>query len=613
MHGNNSMLISNAIPDFSVLSRSKWCLQAAGLAAALFTLSIAPAHADYNDDVGYTVLEAELGAGLPDGSGVVVSQAEASALVNGVQAWMPDPNNTEFTTKSIFNYSNAPAGIFSGHATGVGRRFYGDITSTSPGITNITAYSSNHWLGSGYLRIYTGTGLVYQPLSSASRIVNHSWIGNAGGYNTDGLARLDWTIETDETVQAVGFTGSTTNALLSSAYNVISVNNTAAPTNAGSASGGGIYTSGRTKPDIVAPTTTTSRATPRVASVAALLVDAANSNPSWSTDPVGISTTNRNGDTIYNAERVEVIKAALMAGADRETSNTTSTDITDYRVNVADQTANGLDRRFGAGQLNVHNSYHIIAGSEQNSNEDQAGGAGMIGTMGFDYDPAFCGSNGSNATATYYFAPTSGPARLAATLAWNLAIAGGSKNNFNGSATLYDLDLRLFDVTDSGNWVLIASSQSTAENTENLWQLLDGSKNYALQVGRGTAQGAFKWDYGLAWQVLSVAALTVDPVVLPAAFQSIAYSQQTLTASNGQSPYTWSIASGALPTGLTLSSGGIISGTATMPGQTSFTVQVTDANSATATLDLQINVQNTSSEFPGYNGPCGTCHSASGF
>jgi len=594
--------------ETSTTNRSNWLLRAAGSIIALSLLIALPAQADYKDDVGYTMLESELGVGIPDGTGVPVSEVEAAVLVGDDSAWMPNAGDPEFNDATITDISGAIPGIFSGHATSVGKRFFGNTTSTSPGITGIAAYLADHWIDDGFLRINTGGGPVYQPLSSASRIANHSWIGNAGIYNEDSLARLDWVIETDEMVQVVGFTGSTSNPLLGSAFNVIAVNKTAAPTNAGSASAGGIYTSGRVKPEIVAPEISASTATPRVASTSALLIDAAHSNPSWSTDPAGISTTNRNGDTIYNAERVEIIKAALMAGADRSTSNSTSTDITDYRINAADQTSNGLDRRFGAGQLNVFNSYQVIAAGEQNSIEDYAGGAGLINSTGFDYDKAFGGSNGSNAAATYYFAQTGGPARLTASLVWNLAIAGGNKNQFDGSATLYDMDLLLFDVTDPGNWILVGNSASTNENTENLWQLLDDGKDYALRVERGAAQGAFKWDYGLAWQVTPVAPLTVDPVTLPAAYRNEAYPPQTLTASNGQSPYTWSIVSGSLPPGLALSSGGVISGTPTTIGAAFFTVQVMDAYSATATQDLQIIVQNR-----GYSGPCGACHSTSGF
>jgi len=52
--------------------------------------------------------------------------------------------------------------------------------------------------------------------------------------------------------------------------------------------------------------------------------------------------------------------------------------------------------------------------------------------------------------------------------------------------------------------------------------------------------------------------------------------------------YTWSISSGALPAGLTLS-GGTISGTPTNGG-TSFTVQVTDNIGFAATKELSITI-----------------------
>jgi len=609
MHFIRTMMFPMLTTKFKVIPSVDQPGRRSLLAGSLLTvllLATPAAQADYKSDVSYTALQSELGAGTPDGSGVVVSHVEASIQVGTNPAWMPDTGNAEFTGKTITDVSGSLPGVFSGHATGVGKKFYGNVTSTSPGITTIASLLADHWLGNGFLRVNTGGSPVFQPLSSASRISNHSWVGNAGIYNMDALARLDWAIETDEMVQTVGFNGTATNPLLSSAYNVISVNNTAVPTTAGSASAGGIYTSGRTKPEIVAPAANTSSATPRVSSAAALLIEVAHNNPGLSTDPAGTSTFNRNGDTIYNAERVEIIKAALMAGADRATGNSTSTDITDYRVAAADRTANGLDRRFGAGQLNISSSYHIIAAGEQNSSEDQPGGSGLIGTTGFDYDPAFGGSNGSNSTATYYFAPTSGPARLTVALAWNLSVAGGTPNNFNGTATLYDLDLQLYDVTDPGNWILVGNSQSATENTENLWQLLDGGKNYALRVQRGVAQTAFKWDYGLAWQLTPVAPLAIDPVVLPTSYRNVVYPAQTLTASGGQPPYSWTVVVGTLPPGLTLSPDGVISGTPTVFGLSSFTVQVSDAAANTATIDLELSVQSQ-----GY--VCGLCHAASGF
>jgi subtilisin family serine protease len=84
--------------------------------------------------------------------------------------------------------------------------------------------------------------------------------------------------------------------------------------------------------------------------------------------------------------------------------------------------------------------------------------------------------------------------------------------------------------------------------------------------------------------------LTVTTTSLPGGTQNTAYST-TLAATGGSSPYTWSIASGTLPAGLTLaSSTGVISGTPTGTGTTNLTAQVTDANSLTATQALNLTV-----------------------
>src|ERR1019366_2174291 len=58
------------------------------------------------------------------------------------------------------------------------------------------------------------------------------------------------------------------------------------------------------------------------------------------------------------------------------------------------------------------------------------------------------------------------------------------------------------------------------------------------------------------------------------------YSQQ-LAASGGPPPSSWSVISGALPAGLTLSGSGTISGTLPTAGTSTFTVQVTDSVAAT--------------------------------
>jgi len=71
--------------------------------------------------------------------------------------------------------------------------------------------------------------------------------------------------------------------------------------------------------------------------------------------------------------------------------------------------------------------------------------------------------------------------------------------------------------------------------------------------------------------------LSIAKASLPQGTQSVPYGQ-SLFASGGTTPYNWSLLSGSLPAGLTLSSAGLISGTPTAAGVFNFTVQVTDSS-----------------------------------
>ncbi len=53
---------------------------------------------------------------------------------------------------------------------------------------------------------------------------------------------------------------------------------------------------------------------------------------------------------------------------------------------------------------------------------------------------------------------------------------------------------------------------------------------------------------------------------------------QPFTASDGSGSYSYSLASGTLPAGLSLTMGGVLSGTPTQTGSFSLSVQATDAN-----------------------------------
>ena len=78
--------------------------------------------------------------------------------------------------------------------------------------------------------------------------------------------------------------------------------------------------------------------------------------------------------------------------------------------------------------------------------------------------------------------------------------------------------------------------------------------------------------------------LSITTSSLPAGIQGVIYPTTALTAIGGNPPYTaWSISSGALPAGLSLTSAGAITGTPTTAGTFSFTVQVTDSSSPSGT------------------------------
>lgn len=88
------------------------------------------------------------------------------------------------------------------------------------------------------------------------------------------------------------------------------------------------------------------------------------------------------------------------------------------------------------------------------------------------------------------------------------------------------------------------------------------------------------------------AALSITTASLPAGNVGSVYNQ-TVSATGGKTTYTWSIISGALPAGLSLNaSTGIITGTPTTAGTSSFTVQVADVNAVTATKALSIAINN---------------------
>ena len=78
---------------------------------------------------------------------------------------------------------------------------------------------------------------------------------------------------------------------------------------------------------------------------------------------------------------------------------------------------------------------------------------------------------------------------------------------------------------------------------------------------------------------LNIAQFTVNNGVIGIAYKFL------LVASGGVTPYTWTIASGQLPPGLSMASDGVISGTPTTLGKFTFTAKVTDSQTPTAAVN----------------------------
>jgi len=151
------------------------------------------------------------------------------------------------------------------------------------------------------------------------------------------------------------------------------------------------------------------------------------------------------------------------------------------------------------------------------------------------------------------------------------------------------------------------SMAATGGTTPYSWSIPAGSLPAGLSLGASsgaitgtpTASGTSNFTATVTDSVgatgtkaLSIVINNGPPVIttasLPGDTINVAYNQ-TLTATGGQTPYTWSISSGSLPTGLSLnSSTGAITGTPTATGTSGFTARVADNAAATATKALSI-------------------------
>ncbi len=84
--------------------------------------------------------------------------------------------------------------------------------------------------------------------------------------------------------------------------------------------------------------------------------------------------------------------------------------------------------------------------------------------------------------------------------------------------------------------------------------------------------------------------LSLSGLSTPDGKVNTSYSQ-TFTATGGNPPYSWSVVGGTLPTGLSLSSGGQLSGVPVQAGAFAFRVQVADSTGGSANAAASLNIQ----------------------
>lgn len=143
---------------------------------------------------------------------------------------------------------------------------------------------------------------------------------------------------------------------------------------------------------------------------------------------------------------------------------------------------------------------------------------------------------------------------------------------------------------DSGDFVLDTAGLSLTINPGTTTEfrlafdpVLIGIKGAGLSFTHNDAGIASPFTISLSGVGTSAGSVIITtPSPLPQGYRTVAYSQ-ALAAAGGNGSYTWTVDSGALPAGLSLSATGVISGTPTATGGSNFTVRATDGVGVTGT------------------------------
>ena len=175
-----------------------------------------------------------------------------------------------------------------------------------------------------------------------------------------------------------------------------------------------------------------------------------------------------------------------------------------------------------------------------------------------------------------------------------VAISTGSPLPAGTTGSVYSQTLNASGGTAPYSWNVVAGSPpgGLSLNTAGLISGIPqapGTFNFTVQANdsaSGSAQKAFSIIITPAPAPVTI--LTASP--LPSGAAGSAYSQ-TLSASGGSAPYSWTVSAGSLPGGVSLSSGGLISGSPQAAGVFNFTIQANDSASRSAQKAFSITVE----------------------
>ncbi|MEA3189175.1 MAG: hypothetical protein QOD99_3005 [Chthoniobacter sp.] len=425
------------------------------IAAAFLLLAFTAAA---QDSIGLNALRA-LDPTL-SGSGVNVAQAEAS--------FGPDANNgnrpifevspaTVGQPNSLFVYTSGSgtatgvpppnaAGSESGHADAVGNNFYGGSAGVAPGVARVDNYDASYFYNN----------IVTAGVTIPAKIINQSFIftGLTSGQQTTIESNYDNYAASKNALFVSGAGNSGSVSPPATSYNGIAVG---AYNSDPTTSGTGPTINGRSKPDITAPAGETSYSTPLVAGAAAILVQA------------GTRGDGGTG-TASSATDIRTAKALLLNGA----------------VKPADWTHTAtmpLDQRYGAGVLNVSNSYDELKGGKHTfttATTNSVGGShvppivsgSVSGTLGWDFN-TIASSPMTDAVNHYFFDLTTS-ADSTFTFTGTLVC-----NRQSGQTGINNLDLYLYNATTNS---LVSFSSSTVDNVEHIYVPGLSTGRYDLQV-----------------------------------------------------------------------------------------------------------------------------------